>query len=242
MGTPLIGISTNYETVSSGKFLGTERIYLNRAYVDAVQCAGGIPLLLPPVEGREELERYVDICDGFILSGGGDVNPLLFGCDPHPALEAVHTSLDRSQWLLTELILETDKPLLAICRGEQLLNVVLGGTLYQDMSEYPGAVLQHSQTSAPGDRIHRITFEPDSIPGKLFGAGIAVNSLHHQCVKSPGKGLRIVARSADGVIEAVQSENKSFVLGVQWHPELLPEGADNMLPLWDAFIAASSSR
>ena len=128
--TPIIGISTNLHTVDKGKFLGMERIYVNKDYIDAVVKAGGIPLLLPPVADRASIVRYAEVCDGFILSGGGDINPILYGDFPHPCLEEFHTGLDRAQWALTEEILRTDKPLLAICRGIQLLNVVLGGTLW----------------------------------------------------------------------------------------------------------------
>ena len=98
---PLIGISTNFQTVDKGKFLGMERIYINKDYVDAITRAGGIPLLLPPVGDNETIGQYVQLCDGFILSGGGDINPVLYQEMPHPKLEEFHTALDRSQWLLT---------------------------------------------------------------------------------------------------------------------------------------------
>ena len=103
--TPIIGISTNLHTVDKGKFLGMERIYVNKDYIDAVVKAGGIPLLLPPVADRASIVRYAEVCDGFILSGGGDINPILYGDFPHPCLEEFHTGLDRAQWALTEEIL-----------------------------------------------------------------------------------------------------------------------------------------
>lgn len=190
---PIIGISTNFQTVDKGKFLGMERIYVNRDYVDAIVKAGGIPLLLPPAEEPDMLGRYVEICDGFILSGGGDINPLLFGAAPHPLLEEFHTKLDRSQWFLTEEILKADKPLLAICRGVQLLNVVLGGTLWQDISAVDQPVMLHSQYAPRGDVFHSVTIVPDSILGKLFGSRIEVNSFHHQCIHLLGRNLRITA-------------------------------------------------
>ena len=96
--TPIIGISTNLHTVDKGKFLGMERIYVNKDYIDAVVKAGGIPLLLPPVADRASIVRYAEVCDGFILSGGGDINPILYGDFPHPCLEEFHTGLDRAQW------------------------------------------------------------------------------------------------------------------------------------------------
>ena len=167
--TPIIGISTNLHTVDKGKFLGMERIYVNKDYIDAVVKAGGIPLLLPPVADRASIVRYAEVCDGFILSGGGDINPILYGDFPHPCLEEFHTGLDRAQWALTEEILRTDKPLLAICRGIQLLNVVLGGTLWQDITAIGHPVMLHSQYSPREDIFHPVSIEKDSILGRLWG-------------------------------------------------------------------------
>lgn len=166
---PIIGISTNFLTVEKGKFLGMERIYVNKDYVDAVIKAGGTPLLLPPTEDTACIHTYAEQCDGFILSGGGDINPLLFGEYPHPLLEEIHTSLDRSQWTLTLEILKTQKPLLAICRGMQLLNVVLGGTLWQDIHVVDHPTILHSQQGPREDTFHPVTIEKDSILGTLFG-------------------------------------------------------------------------
>ncbi|HBO27227.1 MULTISPECIES: gamma-glutamyl-gamma-aminobutyrate hydrolase family protein [Culturomica] len=233
---PLIGISTNFRTVDGGKFIGMEQVYVNKDYIEAVEKSGGIPLLLPPVSGLEAIQEYVRLCHGFILSGGGDINPLLYGCTPHPKLEAVNTGLDQLQLLLVSEILKTDKPLLAICRGAQLLNVALGGTLYQDMSEVPFPVMLHSQIAPRGDRFHAVALTEDSIPGSLFGHQLWVNSFHHQSIKELGKGLRVVAVASDGIVEAVQSDEKSFVLGIQWHPEMMLVASGEMLPLFCKFI------
>lgn len=235
--TPIIGISTNFHTVDKGKFLGMERIYVNKDYADAVVKAGGIPLLLPPVADRNAVTRYVEICDGFILSGGGDINPILYGATPHPCIEEFHTGLDRAQWALTEEILKTDKPLLAICRGIQLLNVVLGGTLWQDITAIGRPVMSHSQYSPREDIFHPVNIERDSILGRLFGEKLEVNSFHHQCLNRLGDQLKITAKAPDGVIEAVEMSGHSFVAGVQWHPEMLLCGSDQMLPLFRQLIA-----
>lgn len=237
---PLIGISTNFTTVSQGKFLGLERIYVNKDYTDAVVKSGGTPLLLPPVESAESICQYVSLCQGFILSGGGDINPLLYGCDPHPKLEGIHTTLDRTQWLLTQKILEAQKPLLAICRGEQLLNVVLGGTLWQDLEELPSPTFQHSQVASFADKIHEVTLTQGSVLWSLFGDRIAVNSLHHQSICTLGKGLEAIAVANDGIIEAIQLKDSPFTLGIQWHPEMLLTGSDEMLPLFQELIRHSS--
>lgn len=233
---PIIGISTNFQTVESGKFVGMERIYLNRDYVDAVEKAGGIPILLPPTKDSESIEKMVAICNGFILSGGGDINPLLFNSSPHPKLEGIHTELDRAQISLTHTILETDKPLLAICRGAQLLNVALGGTLWQDMSEIPTPTILHSQIAPRADKIHQVHIVKNSITGQLFGEQITVNSFHHQSINTVGKDLQVIATADDGVIEAIEMTEHTFVLGIQWHPEMLLTASDESLLLFRKFI------
>lgn len=235
---PVIGISTNFLTVDKGKFLGMERIYVNKDYVDAVNKAGGVPLLLPPVEDAETVCRYIRLCDGFILSGGGDINPALYGETPHPKLEEFHSALDRSQWLLTQEILRADKPLLAVCRGVQLLNVVQGGTLWQDVSAIDHPVMLHSQFSPRGDLFHPVDIVQGSILHRLFGDKLEVNSFHHQCLKEPGKGLKITATAPDGIIEAVEMPERRFVIGIQWHPEMLLSASDTMLPLFRQLMLA----
>ena len=235
---PVIGISTNFLTVDKGKFLGMERIYVNKDYVDAVNKAGGIPLLLPPVEDAETVCRYVRLCDGFILSGGGDINPALYGEIPHPKLEEFHSTLDHSQWLLTQEILRADKPLLAVCRGVQLLNVVQGGSLWQDVSAIDHPVMLHSQFSPRGDLFHPVNIAQDSILHRLFGDKLVVNSFHHQCLKDLGKGLEITATAPDGIIEAVEMPDHRFVIGIQWHPEMLLTASDTMLPLFRQLMLA----
>ncbi len=238
--TPLIGISTNFQTVDQGKFLGMERIYVNKDYTDAVVKAGGIPLLLPPLENREILRSYVNLCQGFLLSGGGDINPILYGELPHPKLEEFHGALDRSQWMLTEEILQTDKPLLAICRGVQLLNVVCGGTLWQDISAVDHPVMLHSQNGPRAEVFHPVHLKPDSILGHLFGEQIEVNSFHHQCLHRLGKQLTATATAPDGIIEAVEMSDHRFVIGIQWHPEMLLTQSTSMLPLFQQFICQCS--
>ena len=195
--TPIIGISTNLHTVDKGKFLGMERIYVNKDYIDAVVKAGGIPLLLPPVADRASIVRYAEVCDGFILSGGGDINPILYGDFPHPCLEEFHTGLDRAQW----------------------------------------AFMLHSQYSPREDIFHPVSIEKDSILGRLWGEQLEVNSFHHQCLNHLGRHLKITATAPDGVIEAVEMPDHTFVVGIQWHPEMLLAGSDKMLPLFQQLIA-----
>lgn len=239
---PIIGISTNFLTVDKGKFLGMERIFVNKDYVDAISKAGGIPLLLPPVEDSATIQQYIQVCDGFILSGGGDINPILYGEYPHPQLEEFHTALDRAQWALTEAILQSDKPMLAICRGMQLLNVVQGGNLWQDINAIDHPVMLHSQYSPRADVFHPVHLVPNSLLGKLFGGPLEVNSFHHQCLNKLGNGLRMTATAPDGIIEAIEMTDHRFVVGVQWHPEMLLTQDQDMLPLWKEFIHQSQQK
>lgn len=236
---PVIGISTNFLTVDSGKFLGMERIYVNKDYVQAVEKSGGLPLLLPPVSVSESVKEYVRLCDGFIFSGGGDINPLLFHCSPHPQLGEVNTALDEAQLLLIHEVLKSGKPVLAICRGVQLLNVALGGTLYQDMSEIETPAHLHSQICPRMEKIHEVTIDPESVTGRLFGKCIKVNSFHHQSIKKLGRDLQVVATAPDGIIEAVEMKGKPFIVGIQWHPEMLLQADDEMLPLFQELIRHS---
>lgn len=233
-----IGISTHFLTVDKGKFTGMERIYVNKDYTDAIVKAGGTPVLLPPIEDIRQISAYVSLCDGFILSGGGDINPLLYDALPHSKLEEIHTGLDRAQWMLTEEILKTRKPLLAICRGVQLLNVVLGGTLWQDMSERDCPTHQHSQIAPRADKFHKVKMNGNSILGRLYGEELLVNSFHHQSLRETGRDLEVVATAEDGIAEAVELTGHPFALGIQWHPEMLLTGSDEMLPLFERFVNA----
>lgn len=239
---PTIGISTHFLTVDKGKFTGMERIYVNKDYADAVVKAGGAPLLLPPAGDVEVIRHYVRLCDGFILSGGGDINPMLYQEMPHPKLEEFHTALDRAQMVLTKEILQADKPLLAICRGIQLLNVVQGGTLWQDTSAIDHPVMLHSQYGPRGDAFHTVDILPGSMLHDIFGSQLQVNSFHHQCLKKLGANLKITATAPDGVIEAVEMPCHRFVVGIQWHPEMLLTASDEMLPLFRAFINSTQGR
>lgn len=233
---PVIGISTNFLTVEKGKFIGMERIFVNKDYVDAIVQAGGSPLLLPPLENPDIVRQYIGLCDGFILSGGGDINPILYGESPHPGLEEFHTALDRSQWLLTEEILKADKPLLAICRGMQLLNVVQGGTLWQDIAAIDHPVMLHSQYGPRADIFHPVRITPKTRTEQLFGEKINVNSFHHQCLNKLGKDLIIAAVAPDGICEAIEIPGRRFVIGIQWHPEMLLNTSCQMLPLFRELI------
>jgi putative glutamine amidotransferase len=218
MVAPLIGITTS---VTVGKV--PERAYVNGAYIRAVQAAGGIPVLLTPHFTPEVQAALWQRLDGLLLTGGGDIEPGRFGEPRHPTVDDVAPARDELEIGLTRRALADDVPLLAICRGIQVLNVALGGTLVQDIaSELPGA-LAHSQTAPRHEPTHAVKVMGEGTRlGRVLGAAeIAVNSLHHQALKRLGEGLSPVAWAPDGVIEGVEMAGERFVLGVQWHPEEL---------------------
>lgn len=189
-------------------------------YLAALENAGADPILLPVYNDAEALRRYVSLCDGFVLPGGIDINPLTYGEDPHPKLQSNKLEFDECELHFIRIVLESKKPLLGICRGSQILNVAFGGTLYQDIDSMVEGVQQHNQEEVtPGATCHRIRIEEGSILAELYGPEAKVNSFHHQAVKDLGAGLKASAHAFDGIVEGFQAVDYPFVVGVQWHPE-----------------------
>ena len=226
---PLIGISCGgSETMTT----------LKTTYSDAVRLAGGIPVLIPLTRDSLAMEALVRRLDGVILSGGEDIDPLYFGEEHLPGLGTVNAPRDTFDVLLIRVALRQGKPLLGICRGEQVLNVVLGGTLYQDIpSQIPASQLHHRQEEPSTVATQTITVEPGSrLAGILGVTEIGVNSHHHQAVKDLAPGLVVTARAADGVVEAYEGiptapdpYGKPFrdrILAVQFHPEAFAQAGD----------------
>jgi putative glutamine amidotransferase len=221
MNPPLIGVSTS---VTFDRY--PERAYVNAAYLGAVQQAGGIPILLPPQlepSGRAELVKRLQ---GVLLTGGGDVDPARFGEAPHPSTADVSAARDGLEIELTRWAIATRTPLLAICRGLQVLNVALGGSLHQDIPSEPGSPLDHSQVALLGSRgtaVHQVKVQDGSRLAGILGAlEVDVNSFHHQAIHRLGRGLKDVAWAPDSIIEGMELVDDSrFAVGVQWHPEEL---------------------
>ncbi len=189
-------------------------------YSRAVQNAGGAPLLIPVSQSRETLETILGSVQGIVLSGGVDINPRRYGEQPLTGMGQIDEDRDTMELNAAKTAFEKDLPILAICRGIQILNVSLGGNLFQDI---PGQVkdsILHSQNAPKNVLTHAIRIEQETLLYKVTGKKkIWVNSKHHQAVKDVAPGLRIGALSEDGVIEAIEDPSKRFVLGVQWHPE-----------------------
>ena len=197
-----------------------------QAYLDAILTPGGLPNLLPTSLPIAALPELVNRFDGFVFSGGGDVDPALYGGHLDATVHSIDPERDDFERALIPLVLEADKPLLAICRGAQILNVALGGSLYEDIPSALPAALRHDwYPNIPRDYLaHTVEIEPGSRLAEILGTRkLRTNSLHHQAIRQPAPGLEVVARAEDDVIEAVELPGKRFAIGVQWHPECLPE-------------------
>ena len=211
---PVIGITGNYED---------NICKLSHGYFQSVVEAGGVPMIIPPVEDANTLVNTLDRIDALILSGGGDINPLFGGDEPSPRLRGINQKRDLPELMITRLAYNRQIPILGICRGIQALAVALGGKVAQDISIQ--ANVKHSQDADRAEQTHSIKIAEDSILYSLYGEEkIYVNSFHHQAVKDTGEKFRVVAKSSDGIVEAMESSEYKSIIGVQWHPECLEDG------------------
>jgi putative glutamine amidotransferase len=233
LSKPVIGITGAY--VFKNKFM--EGTYVHHDYQKSVAVNGGLPVILPFVE--EDLAREMaDLCDAVILSGGEDVDPSLFGEDPHQNIGDTIILRDKVEIQIIKRAMETNKPILAICRGIQILNVALGGTLIQDIPSQIKDSIKHTQSVNRNLDTHFISIDEKSKLANIIGeTKTRVNSLHHQAIDGLAAGLEIVATSSDGVIEAVEHKSyPNFLLGIQWHPESMASTNDKMNQIFREFI------
>jgi putative glutamine amidotransferase len=239
MATPIIGVTTSSERTAKG----VDRAFVNATYIRAVERAGGVPLLLTPYHSPAALARLS--IDGLLLTGGGDIDPARWGEAPHPKTDLVSAERDELELEgVTRRAIDTGLPLLAICRGLQVLNVALRGTLHQHVPDVFGDDVSHSQDGARSYASHDVTIEPGTLLADLSRTErLRVNSFHHQAIKDLGDGLKPVAWAEDKVIEAVELPGaRGFVLAVQWHPEELVEDDPAALRLFEALVDAASHR
>lgn len=221
MRAPLVALTATTKEID-----GMMRVRLNEAYVDAARAAGLIPIVVPPLR-QHELEHVVSAVAGVMLTGGEDVDPARYRAQRHPSVEHPHAARDECELALVRLAREQQLPTLAICRGIQVMNVALGGTLIQDIRSERPSHIDHDQSANRTMRVHDVTLEADSRLAAAVGASrVAVNSSHHQSVDRVADGLRVTACAPDGIIEGVEWEGDDWwMLGVQWHPEeLLRDG------------------
>ena len=217
--------------------LENNRQYVTDTYIQAIKSAGGLPIVLPLVKSKAAIQEYVHLCDGFLFCGGGDITPLLFGQEPTTNFGTTDITLDLFQIRMMKMVLENDKPILAICRGMQVLNVACGGSLHQDIHQLDYETIEHMQNSlSRRDISHKVIFEPNSKIRKILGSFAYTNSYHHQAISHLGKDLSVSGFTGDGVIEAIEMPSRSFVIGVQWHPENMFDSAANMKQLFFSLI------
>ena len=242
---PIIGITaTLKEDVDSvaerplGRFVRTDL-----DYVEGVAGAGGAPVVLPPAGDESAAEALIHSLDGLLLSGGSDLDPGYYGEEPVPELGVTLPERDAFEMALVGLALRRGMPVFGICRGMQVLNVALGGTLYQDLpSQWDRDLLKHRQATPKWQPTHEVRVSEGSYIAEVMGLGSAkVNSYHHQGIRDLAEGLVVTGRSSDGVIEAVESEDltEQWLLGVQWHAEAMRGAGPQQESLFEAHVSAA---
>lgn len=214
-----------------------ERSYVNNDYVQSVIRAGAIPFIIPFNESEKVIQEQIDCCDGLILSGGHDVFPHNYGQEPHQKIGEVWPERDVFDLRLLKHASKKKIPVLGICRGFQIMNVYYGGSLVQDLSLKAGVTIKHAQNQRPDLGTHHVTLQEGSVLHNIFeDTEIMVNSFHHQIVDRLGEGLVATATSPDGVIEAFQVMQGPWMMGVQWHPEMMSLKNEGMQAIFNEFI------
>lgn len=234
---PVIGLTT-YHKISQDSQVPLYGLMLS--YVRAVAGAGGIPILIPLNVGDEDLDEVLRRVDGLLLPGGGDIDPSYYGGRPHELVAEVDHDRDRVELGIARLAVEEHKPLLAICRGHQVLNVALGGTMYEDVAtQLPGAI-RHDYNHARTELPHRVRIFPGTrLAAILQEEETGVNSIHHQGLRDLAPELTVSAIAPDGLVEGVEIQGHPFAVGVQWHPENLLQVAPVMRNLFTALVDAA---
>ena len=231
---PMIAIVSLYDETK-------ESYWMLPGYAQGLEEAGASPVILPLTQDAESLRRFADTFDGFVFPGGHDVDPALYGQTPSEKCGVICPERDGMEREFFPLALATGKPMLGICRGIQLFNVMLGGDLYQDiLTECPSDVEHHE--TPPYDKVaHSVTIEPGTPLFEAVGVrDMAVNSYHHQGIKNLGKGVAVAAKAPDGMVEAVYLPEHKFALAVQWHPEFSRLSDENSRKIFQAFVDACS--
>ena len=236
---PVIGITTNQDTSRQNAPYDT----LSSAYAAAIQAAGGLPLLIPnelPLEALTDLRKHLD---GVLLSGGGDIDPTHFNGIDHISIGGISQQRDELEISLVRLAVATDWPLLGICRGTQIINVAMGGTLYTDIPSQYHTELTHNTPLDQGRDFlaHEVTIMAESRLNAILGSDkLMVNSFHHQAIKNVAVKLTVSATAADGLVEGLELAEQRFFVGVQWHPECIWQKPEQQ-KLFKAFIRACQS-
>lgn len=238
MKKPIIGITSSHEKENGLR--NYHRTTVSIDYTKGVIEGGGIPIVIPTTGDIEIIKEQLNLIDGLILSGGPDINPIYYGEDFKEKIGVISPERDDNEIKILKEFLKTEKPILGICRGHQLLNVYFGGTLYQDLSYFEMEPLKHRQDLYPELEIHNVAIEKNSILENLYGESIRTNSFHHQAINKLGEGFKVIARSSDGIVEAIEKIDHKFCLGIQWHPEMMvARGNKDMIKIFKLLIEKS---
>lgn len=234
---PVIGISGSFLINNGSSFVGYKRSYLNDDYITSVINSGAIPVILPFNENIETTVEMIKMVDGLILSGGHDVEPKHYGEEPLLKIGITSPERDEFDMALYNEAIRLKKPVMGICRGFQIINVINGGSLYQDLSYADFVKINHDQKDGPNRLTHSINVEDGMFLKNVMDEKYRVNSFHHQILKDVAKGFSVSAKSDDGVVEAFQKiTDDEFVIGFQWHPEMLSATNENAKYIFDEFV------
>lgn len=232
---PVIAIACNLDCPVKNVIVG---VY--DSYVKAVEKCGGLPLIIPAATDSDDINRYLEMSDGLLVPGGKDVHPMYYGARPNQHLGELVPDLDEFQIRLIRMAHEMKMPIFGICRGLQMINVALGGTLIQHLPDDP-SVMKHVQTMHGRFPFHSAEAADNSLASHIFGdEPFYINSFHHQAVEMPAPGLKVSVTACDGVIEALESEGDDFIMGVQWHPERMIFDNPAQYALLETFIEVAA--
>lgn len=234
MTRPVIGVPPSIEN-------DTNRHFVNHDNLQALHEAGGLPYVLHYVDDKDVIKQIAEAIDGLYLTGGNDIDPTIFGEEPHPNLGEINPIRDGFEIALIQQMLTQDKPVLGVCKGTQMINIALGGDMYQDIcTQIDTPLLQHAQNAPPEHGSHYVAIQANSLLNNITGKEkIKVNSRHHQANRTPGENMIHSGIASDGVIEASESTQHSFVLGLQWHPEnMAAKGDENAKKIFNRFVEA----
>lgn len=236
---PLIGVTTTFRKVEQ---TGHTSFATYAPNIAAIEKAGGLPILIPVGLQQQTLHAIYAHLDGLLLPGGGDIDPVHYGHTPHEKTSKIDVLRDATEIALARWAAQDDLPVLGICRGHQVMNVALGGTLIQDIPDITGSSLTHDTGEAQprSTRPHTVSVDPNSRLAQIMGATtLHVNSLHHQAIETPAPALCITAYAPDGIVEAAEIPERHFALTIQWHPEDLAPHDEAMQRLFNAFVDAA---
>lgn len=232
MKKPIIGVTPLYD-------IERESIWMLPGYLEVLTACGGLPVILPLEADGTDPQQLVDMCDGILFTGGQDVAPVLYGQEPLPLCGECHEGRDKLEQALFKAAFQADLPIFGICRGMQFINVMMGGTLYQDLPSQRGVGLSHRMKPPYDSRWHDVELVVGTPLKRLLGEPqIGVNSCHHQAVRDLAPGLAAMAYATDRIVEAVYSPDKPFVQAVQWHPEFAWKKDERQKQIMEAFVKA----